>query len=148
MPTKRPTRRRPVLTKQDQFSGLAGLWKQVAQFGLSGCVAATMMYAVLVMLPASNKEHMAQMRSDREGAFQHGSAAVEKIAGAIDKNTTAIQSLLSNQQSVRGNQSEGLKMQREMVDILKEATDPRSNTRALPPRPPIEINPATPNPFQ
>ena len=145
MAVKPTTRRRPVITKQDQFSGLVGVWKQVAQFGLSGCVAATMMYAVLVMLPASNKEHMAQMRSDREGAYQHGSAAVDKIAGAIDKNTIAIQSLLSNQQLVKGNQSEGLKIQREMVDVLKEVVEPKSGSRS---RPPMEISPSSPNPFQ
>jgi len=91
----KPTTRRatPRQTAQDKFTGLTGTWKAVAQFGLSGVVAATMMYAVLYLQPQQLKEFMQATEKQRESGFSHG----EKIA---DNLTTGIKDLASKVEKV------------------------------------------------
>jgi hypothetical protein len=127
---KTTTRKRPAaqpakkLSAIDKFSGLQGLWKSVAQFGLNGVVAATMMYAVLVMVPEMQKAHLASIEKERElsrkdgmSRLSHAETAVEKIASSIDglRDTFG-----QNQMAVRGNQSTSIELNRKMVELLEK----------------------------
>lgn len=116
---RRPAVTAPRMTAQDRFTGLTGVWKAVAQFGLSGVVAATMMYAVLVAMPAQQQLHLEQTEKSRAAGYEHGEKAVEKIAGSID----ALRSSWSNVQGVtQGNQKELIRQQERTNELLEQRT--------------------------
>ena len=108
MATKaKPTRRRATVSKQQQFTGLKGIWQAVAAFGVIGCMAATNMYQTLWVAPKSQSDHVAaigvlqksftdatekaqkaytdSIETRSQAAYTHGDKAVERLASAIDK---------------------------------------------------------------
>lgn len=119
-------------THHDDFIGVIGAWGNVAKFGVTGCVAATMMYGLLWVLPQQQTQYMEMLRQDRANSLLHGEKAVDKISNSINDNTKALMSLLDNQKNVRGNQEQLILSSEAMVELLRENVRAAKKTAGMP----------------
>jgi len=118
-PRKTRRRRTPVESvaeKQAGFLGLRGLWKDVAQFGIAGCVAASMMYSTLYLIPKLQEKHQEALKEDRKAGFEHGEMAVKSISKSLDglKDT-----FVEQQAEQRHNQARSIELQEKMIDVIQ-----------------------------
>lgn len=121
-PAARTVKHKP--TAAEDFLGISGVWRTVANTGISGVVAATMMYAVLVMGPEMQKAHLASIEKERELSRKDGESRLAHAEGAVDKIAKSIDGLRDtfgqNQMAVRGNQSTSIELNRRMVELLEK----------------------------
>ena len=108
----------------------------MAQFGLSGVVAATMMYAVLYEMPRQQQLHLEMSEKARAAGYDHGEKAVDKISASID----ALGTRWSTVQGVTQNNQRELIVTQQRTNELLERTmgdDTPSASIASTKRPPI-----------
>lgn len=115
MPEPRKNEQAVEAGAQEKFLGLAGFWKQFANFGIAGVLCAITIYLVAYLVPSMHEHFHDEMRLEREASRieaqksrDHGNQVGKDMTDAIREQTRVID---SHQTAVRENQ-------KHLIDLL------------------------------
>jgi len=115
---------------QDKFTGLTGIWKQVAGFGIAGFVCWLSYHFVTVTLPAQQQSFHAELQKERDDnnknlreerekaadrarkAREHAKEVTKELSDSIRGLTRAMD---SHQSEIRDNQWRQIELQKQAM---------------------------------